>query len=131
MPGLDRRRFLELSGKVTFGGVLSAVLLRGPEQALAGLLYPHPDYQALDGACVLPRTEEERVVALRKEYGWGAKKLHKLLACEGIILGTRTINRIINRNELVHPKDSHPPAVKRFERALPNQMWQMGLPISR
>lgn len=72
-----------------------------------------------------PAHIEERVVALRKEYGWGAKKLYKLLAREGITLDTRTINRIINRNDLVHPKDSHPPAVKRFERALPNQLWQM------
>ena len=61
---LDRRRFLELSGKVTFGGVLSAVLLRGSDPALAALLYPDPDYRALDGACIQPRSEEERLVAL-------------------------------------------------------------------
>ena len=68
---------------------------------------------------------EERVVELRKEYGWGGKKIHVLLAREGIDLCVATINRIIRRNGLVLPKNSHPPATQRFEREKPNELWQM------
>jgi len=68
---------------------------------------------------------ERRVIELRLLYGWGAKKLHVLLAGEGLELSIRTINRIIDRHGLVDPKDSHSPATKRFEREAPNQLWQM------
>lgn len=68
---------------------------------------------------------EERVVALRREFGWGAKKLHELLKQEGLRLPVVTINRILKRRGLVREEDSHPPAVERFERAAPNQLWQM------
>jgi len=64
MEAPSRRRFLVLCSRLTFGGVLSAVLLRGPGRALADLLYPDPDYEPLDGACIQPQTDEERVVAL-------------------------------------------------------------------
>ena len=63
MSGATRRRFLVLSGRLTFGGAAAAVLLRGPERALAELAFPDPDYVPLDGACVEAETEEERVVA--------------------------------------------------------------------
>ena len=36
-----------------------------------------------------------------------------------------TINRILKRRGLVRKKDSHPPALQRFERAAPNELWQM------
>jgi transposase InsO family protein len=74
------------------------------------------------------RTEpriEERVVALRREHGWGAKKLAVLLEEEGQPLTVITINRILQRRGLVRKKDSHAPALQRFERAAPNQLWQM------
>jgi len=44
--------------------VLAAVLLRGPERALAELAWPRPDYEPLEGACFEPSSEEERVIAL-------------------------------------------------------------------
>jgi len=72
-----------------------------------------------------PPEIEERVIELRKYYGWGGKKLHVLLAREGIDLSIVTINRIISRNGLVAVKDSHRPATKRFERERPNELWQM------
>ena len=72
-----------------------------------------------------PPEIEERVIELRKHYGWGGKKLHVLLAREGIDLSIVTINRIISRNGLVAVKDSHRPATKRFERERPNELWQM------
>src|SRR5271154_1324559 len=68
---------------------------------------------------------EERVVALRQKYAWGAKKLEVLLREQGAPLTAITINRILKRRGLVRRKDSHPPALERFERASPNELWQM------
>jgi transposase InsO family protein len=67
---------------------------------------------------------ERRVLALRKQTGWGAKKLRVLLAEEEIALPVRTIHRILERNGLVSDQ-AHGPAPGRFERSEPNQLWQM------
>jgi transposase InsO family protein len=72
-----------------------------------------------------PSDFEERVVALRIQHKWGAKKLQVLLAREGVELPVITINRIIKRNGLVKQKISDRPALRRFERLFPNQLWQM------
>lgn len=66
-----------------------------------------------------------RIVALRRTYGWAGRKLQVLLGAEGITLSTATIDRIIRREGLVDPEASHRPAVTRFERAAPNELWQM------
>jgi transposase InsO family protein len=66
-----------------------------------------------------------RIVALRREYGWAGRKLHVLLAAEGMPCSPATIDRIIRREGLVDPRESHRPALKRFERAAPNELWQM------
>lgn len=68
---------------------------------------------------------EDRIAALRREFGWGAKKIRVLLLREGIDLKVVTINRILKRMGLIHHKDSHRPALKRFEREHPNQLWQI------
>jgi len=69
---------------------------------------------------------EERVVALRQQRpDWGARKLQHLLQKEGIRLPGSTIHRILLRYDLVRDCDRQPAAVKRFERAQPNQLWQM------
>jgi len=76
------------------------------------------------------RTEaevESRVVELREKYGWGADKLKVLLAKEGTEVPRVTINRIIRRNGLLIAEDCHRPAVRRFEREEPNQLWQVDL----
>ena len=67
---------------------------------------------------------ERRVLALRKQTGWGAKKLCVLLAEEEIALPVRTIHRILERNGLVSDQ-AHGPALGRFERSEPNELWQM------
>lgn len=72
-----------------------------------------------------PQPHEERIIALRREFGWGARKIRVLLLREGVDLKVATINRILKRKNLIHQKDSHRPAVKRFEREHPNQLWQM------
>ena len=69
--------------------------------------------------------EQERVLVLRKRYGWGAMKLEVLLQKEGILLTVSTINRILRRHGVIAAEDSHRPARKRFEREKPNQLWQM------
>jgi transposase len=69
---------------------------------------------------------EQRVVELRQRYpDWGSRKLRVLLQREGIELGRNTIHRILLRHDLVHPEDRHEPAVERFERSAPNELWQM------
>jgi transposase InsO family protein len=70
---------------------------------------------------------ETRVVELRNKYGWGADKLRILLAQEGIEVPRITINRIIHRNGLLIAEDCSKPAVKRFEKKSPNEMWQVDL----
>ena len=72
-----------------------------------------------------PREHEERVVELRKLYGWSGRKLKKLLKAEGIEVSRSTIDRIIDRNGLIEKRDRHRPAIKRFERSKPNDLWQM------
>ena len=72
-----------------------------------------------------PRELEERVIELRKLYGWSGRKLRKLLQAEGIDLSRSTIDRIIDRNGLIEKRDRRRPAVKRFERSKPNELWQM------
>lgn len=68
---------------------------------------------------------EQRVVGLRAQTGWGAKKLHVLLREEeGRAVPVRTIHRILERHELVRA-DVHGPAPTRFERSAPNELWQM------
>jgi transposase InsO family protein len=66
----------------------------------------------------------ERVVALRQQTGWGAKKLRVLLAEEEIALPVRTIHRILERRELIS-EQGHGHAPNRFERGEPNELWQM------
>lgn len=69
---------------------------------------------------------EERVVAARQRYpDWGAKKLKVVLEREGIQLPRITVHRIIARHGLIAAQDRRRPAVQRFERAEPNQLWQM------
>ena len=61
---LDRRRFLELAGKVTFGGAVAAAIFRGPMRELwAGVKLPSPDHTPLAGACHKAETTEEMTVA--------------------------------------------------------------------
>jgi transposase InsO family protein len=68
---------------------------------------------------------EQCVMDLRKETGWGAKKIAVLLREKGVLLTITTINRILKRRGLVEKKNSHVPAPERFERSTPNELWQM------
>jgi transposase InsO family protein len=69
---------------------------------------------------------EAEVVQLRLRYpDWGARKLCVLLARQGIELPATTVHRILLRHDLVQDADRHSPALKRFERERPNELWQM------
>jgi len=69
---------------------------------------------------------ETRIRALRQLYpDWGARKLAALLNRQGIELPSSTIHRVLLRLGLVRDADRHQPAVKRFEREQPNELWQM------
>lgn len=69
---------------------------------------------------------EQRIVELRTQRpDWGARKLQELLRRESLGLPVGTIHRVLLRHDLVREQDRHRPAVQRFERAAPNQLWQM------
>jgi transposase InsO family protein len=51
--------------------------------------------------------------------------LRELLARQGLALPRSTVHRILLRHDLVHSADRHAPAVERFQRARPNELWQM------
>jgi len=81
---------------------------------------PHHSPQATDPAV------EQRVIELRQRYpDWGARKLRVLLGREGVVLARNTIHRILLRHDLIHPDDRHDHAILRFERSIPNELWQM------
>jgi transposase InsO family protein len=68
---------------------------------------------------------EQQVVALRKETGWGAKKLRILLREQAALqLPVRTIHRILARHEMI-VKVAPGAAPGRFARSEPNELWQM------
>lgn len=71
------------------------------------------------------REKEQRVVALRREYGWGARKLQVLLIEQGQSLPVRTIHRVLKRHGLIGEEGTTPAAGQRFEREAPNELWQM------
>ena len=68
----------------------------------------------------------QRVLELRRRYpDWGARKLRVVLEREGVQLGYSTIHRILLRHDLVRDQDRRDVATQRFERAHPNELWQM------
>jgi transposase InsO family protein len=99
-------------------------LRRYQEQGLAGIAErsrrPHLSPRQTGGGW------EEQVVQLRQRYpDWGARKLQVLLRRAGVSLPLSTIHRILLRRGLVRIEDRHAAALQRFERAEPNQLWQM------
>jgi len=69
---------------------------------------------------------EQRVVEIRERYpDWGARKLQHQLRQSGLELTVSTVHRVLLRQGLVREQDRHRPAPQRFERAAPNELWQM------
>ena len=99
-------------------------LQRYREHGVAGIAErsrkPHRSPWQTDAALERP------VVELRRRYpDWGARKLQVVLAREGVDLPRTTIHRILLRHDLVRAEHRHPPALQRFERGQPNELWQM------
>lgn len=72
---------------------------------------------------------EAQVVSLRRERpAWGARKLRRRLQDLGQVAlpATSTITGILHRHGLISPEQSQAATPgKRFERAAPNQLWQV------
>jgi transposase InsO family protein len=68
----------------------------------------------------------EAVVALRRETGWGGRKLRRRLQDLGHaeVPAASTCTEIVRRADLLK-KDAPSGPMQRFERALPNELWQM------
>ena len=66
-----------------------------------------------------------RVLAARDYFGWGGAKLAAVLAAEGVGVSRRTIDRIIQREGRTRDDAAPAPALQRFERPVPNELWQM------
>lgn len=97
---------------------------RYEESGLAGIVEksrrPHRSPQRT------PAELEQRVIEVRKRYpDWGARKLGVVLQREQVELTDSTIQRILLRHDLIREQDRHRPAVQRFERSAPNELWQM------
>ncbi|OOG53324.1 IS481 family transposase [Rhodanobacter sp. B05] len=84
---------------------------------------PHSSPTQTTGTC------EQAVVLLRQKYPqWGGRKLHRVLLNNGHlnVPAPSTITHILRRHGLMPDKDvSAQGPWKRFEHALPNDLWQM------
>lgn len=80
---------------------------------------------------------EARVLAVRDAHGWGPRKVHAVMRrtarddpASALALSPlpclRTVANVLKRNgRLAPPTPTEPPAVGRFERAVPNELWQL------
>jgi len=76
----------------------------------------------------MPAPIEEQVCRMRKEHPrWGARRIRAELRRKGIDPpAVSSIHRALVRNNLVALRPSRPrPATQRFERASPNDLWQI------
>ena len=76
-----------------------------------------------------PREVEQSVIAVRRAHPcWGGRKIHHVLRRRGVspLPHASTITDILHRHGLIEPQESAKRrAFQRFERALPNELWQM------
>lgn len=72
-----------------------------------------------------PDEIQKEVKNLREKHGWGAKKLHVLLRQKGFSVAVITVNRILKLENLIDAEEICRRALNRFERAFPNELWQM------
>ncbi len=69
---------------------------------------------------------EQRVLATRLKFRWGARKIRAYLHREGVVLPSmRTVHQILKRNGQVIARQSKAiEPVQRFERSSPHELWQ-------
>ena len=68
---------------------------------------------------------EQRILELRQPDGWGARKIAHLLWEQGTRISVATVHRTLLRHGKVHHLDRHTPALERFERPVPNDLFQV------
>jgi transposase InsO family protein len=70
---------------------------------------------------------EARILSLRDAHpAWGARKIAHALAQEGVAPpAVSVVHAILLRNGRIVPPLGGPAAARRFEKPLPNQLWQM------
>jgi transposase InsO family protein len=71
---------------------------------------------------------EQAILALREKWpDWGAPKLAKVLAQQPPAreVQVRTVHRVLQRHGQIAAGDRRPQAEQRFERGVPNDLWQM------
>lgn len=69
---------------------------------------------------------EQAVLEVRDQYGWGAGKIHAILRRQGRpVPCVRTVTRILRRHDRIRPPKAKTAADQRFERARPNELWQI------
>jgi transposase InsO family protein len=84
----------------------------------------------------LSKKLEEYIVGIKREYPyWGPRKIHRLASRGRPEIGAvsiSTIGRVLARYGLVTPREEPVtyPAVGRFERSTPNELWQMDLKVA-
>src|SRR5215471_13571573 len=72
------------------------------------------------------RRIEELVLQIRRQDGWAGRKIQRVLEQEhGIRISSRTVDRILKREGCIAKEEANRPALKRFERDRPNELWQM------
>lgn len=74
----------------------------------------------------VPTAVAERVISLRQQTGWGGRKLRRRLQDLGHtdVPAASTCTEILRRADLLNDSPA-PGPFQRFERALPNELWQM------
>jgi transposase InsO family protein len=70
---------------------------------------------------------EEQLVAAHQDWGWGARKVRKLVQDQGLAVpSVNTVQAVLARRGCVGPRTQPPaPPPRRFERDEPNDLWQM------
>jgi transposase InsO family protein len=72
---------------------------------------------------------EARVLSVREAHpDWGGRKIRRVLQNDGepAVPAASTITAILHRHQLIDPEEAHKhTAWQRFERAWPNELWQM------
>ncbi|MDE1181120.1 IS481 family transposase [Paraburkholderia sp.] len=78
--------------------------------------------------CASPDQAVQAVLALRREHGWGGRKIARRLLDLGMtgVPAAATITEILRRHGMIHPHASaQRQHWQRFEHAYPNSLWQM------
>jgi transposase InsO family protein len=76
-----------------------------------------------------PEAMEQQIVVLRRQHAWGGRKIARRLRDLGVenVPAASTITAVLRRHDALQPLAgaAAQPARRRFERAAPNQLWQM------